>query len=259
MSPLQTDSRSSASTSAETQTQSLREVHERLVSFIAAHATLGKATLSLADSIVEFYSPQDAGFAPAVAFQTVAAEGISGLLCAQLQALVQTALRPLARFTAELSQMNALAKSCRQKAESEHHYAKKVDWLNSKLETERREDKRAVLQEKVELARLVDSSHQSSYDCFNPVFASICQFQEASYSHGHLLSSMLLRVARASLGTTALPMATAATVASAVPTVVPSLLLPENEGERVLKWRDDGISGGAGAAVYGGGGGGGSG
>ena len=28
---------------------------------------------------------------------------------------------------------------------------------------------------------MVDSSHQSSYDCFNPVFASICQFQEASY------------------------------------------------------------------------------
>lgn len=41
---------------------------------------------------------QDAGFAPAVAFQTVAAEGISGLLCAQLQALVETALRPLARY-----------------------------------------------------------------------------------------------------------------------------------------------------------------
>ena len=40
---------------------------------------------------------QDDGFAPAVAFQTMAAEGISGLLCAQLQALVQTALRPLAR------------------------------------------------------------------------------------------------------------------------------------------------------------------
>lgn len=59
MSPLQTDSRSSASTSSETQTQkSLREVHERLVSFIAAHTNLGKATLSLADSIVEFYSPQ---------------------------------------------------------------------------------------------------------------------------------------------------------------------------------------------------------
>lgn len=58
MPPLQTESRSSASTSSETQTQSLREVHERLVSFIAAHTSLGKATLSLADSIVEFYSPQ---------------------------------------------------------------------------------------------------------------------------------------------------------------------------------------------------------
>lgn len=35
-----------------------------------------------------------------------------------------------------------------------------------------------------EFRRLVDSSQQSSYDCFNPVFASICQFQEASYRWG---------------------------------------------------------------------------
>ncbi|CAB1097076.1 unnamed protein product [Ectocarpus sp. CCAP 1310/34] len=143
---------------------------------------------------------QDAGFAPAVAFQTVAAEGVSGLLCAQLQALVQTALRPLARFTAELGEMDTLFKACQRKRESEHHYAKKVNELNSKLEAERREDKRAVLQEKAarnirklaaartvrkqaseELSRLVVSSHQSSHDCFDPVFASICQFQEASY------------------------------------------------------------------------------
>ncbi|CAN0146698.1 unnamed protein product, partial [Hapterophycus canaliculatus] len=87
-----------SSVSSERHTQSLRNVHERLVAFISAHTSLGQATLGLADSIVEFYSPEDAGFAPAVAFQTVAAEGISGLLCAQLQALVETALRPLARY-----------------------------------------------------------------------------------------------------------------------------------------------------------------
>lgn len=45
---------------------------------------------------------QDEGFAPAVAFQTVAADGTSGLLCAQLQALVQTALQPLARCGANV-------------------------------------------------------------------------------------------------------------------------------------------------------------
>lgn len=39
-------------------TQGLREVHERLVSFIAAHTCLSKATLGLADSIVEFYAPE---------------------------------------------------------------------------------------------------------------------------------------------------------------------------------------------------------
>lgn len=38
-----------------------------------------------------------------------------------------------------------------------------------------------VRQATEELRRMVDSSNQSSYDCFNPVFASICQFQEASY------------------------------------------------------------------------------
>lgn len=31
------------------------------------------------------------------------------------------------------------------------------------------------------------SSHQSSYDCFNPVFASICQFQEATYRYTCIL------------------------------------------------------------------------
>lgn len=56
MSRLQTDNRSSMS--SERHTRSLREVHERLVSYIQAHSTLGKATLSLADSIVDFYLPQ---------------------------------------------------------------------------------------------------------------------------------------------------------------------------------------------------------
>ncbi|CAN0529611.1 unnamed protein product, partial [Ectocarpus sp. 12 AP-2014] len=207
----------------------------------------------------------DAGFAPAVAFQTVAADGVSGLLCAQLQALVQTALRPLARFTAELGEMDTLSKACQSKRESEHHYAKKVNELNGKLEAERREDKRAVLQEKAarnirklsaartvrkqaseELSRLVVSSHQSSHDCFDPVFASICQFQEASYSHGHLLASMLLRVVRSSLGTTALPMATADALNTH--TTAPPSPLPEGQGEGVLKWRDDGSDAGNTAA-----------
>lgn len=44
--------------SSERQTQSLREVHERLVSYVQAHSALGQATLSLADSIVDFYLPQ---------------------------------------------------------------------------------------------------------------------------------------------------------------------------------------------------------
>lgn len=39
-------------------TQTLREVHERLVAFISAHSVLSNATLRLADSIVEFYSPE---------------------------------------------------------------------------------------------------------------------------------------------------------------------------------------------------------
>ncbi|CAM9820259.1 unnamed protein product, partial [Ectocarpus fasciculatus] len=252
-------------------TQSLREVHERLVSFVQCHTQLASSTIGLADAILDFYSPEDAGFAPAVAFQTVAAEGVSGLLCAQLQALVQTALRPLARFTAELGEMDTLSKACRRKRESENHYARKVNELNGKLEAERREDKRAVLQEKAarniqklaaartgrkqasdELSRLVVSSHQSSQDCFNPVFASICQFQEASYSHGHLLASMLLRVVRSSLGTTALPMATAGALNAH--TTAPPSPLPEGRGEGVLKWRDDGSDAGdsgAGVAVGG--------
>lgn len=46
------------SVSSERHTQSLRNVHERLVAFISAHASLGQATLGLADSIVEFYSPE---------------------------------------------------------------------------------------------------------------------------------------------------------------------------------------------------------
>lgn len=33
------------------------------------------------------------------------------------------------RFTAELGEMDALAKSCRMKGESEHHYARKVRTL----------------------------------------------------------------------------------------------------------------------------------
>lgn len=44
-----------------------------------------------------FANMKDDGFAPALAFQTMAAEGTSGLLCAQIQALVQTAVKPLAR------------------------------------------------------------------------------------------------------------------------------------------------------------------
>lgn len=56
MSRLQTDS--TTSMSSERQTQSLREVHERLVSYVQAHSALGKATLNLADSIVDFYLPQ---------------------------------------------------------------------------------------------------------------------------------------------------------------------------------------------------------
>lgn len=59
---------------------------------------IAAALFSLFALVGALSCPQDAGFAPAVAFQTVAAEGVSGLLCAQLQALVQTALRPLARY-----------------------------------------------------------------------------------------------------------------------------------------------------------------
>ncbi|CAM9247820.1 unnamed protein product [Ectocarpus sp. 8 AP-2014] len=157
--------------------------------------------------------------------------------------------------------MDTLSKACQRKRESEHHYAKKVNELNGKLEAERREDKRAVLQEKAarnirklaaartvrkqaweELSRLVVSSHQSSHDCLDPVFASICQFQEASYSHGHLLASMLLRVVRSGLGTTALPMATADALNTH--TTAPPSPLPEGQGEGVLKWRDDGSDAG---------------
>lgn len=47
-----------SSVSSDRHTQSLRNVHERLVAFISAHTTLGQATLGLADSIVEFYSPE---------------------------------------------------------------------------------------------------------------------------------------------------------------------------------------------------------
>lgn len=36
----------------------LRLVHGRLLGYIAAHNALSKATLELADSIVEFYSPE---------------------------------------------------------------------------------------------------------------------------------------------------------------------------------------------------------
>ena len=36
----------------------LRQIHERLVDFIAAQVALSKATLRLADSIVDFYAPE---------------------------------------------------------------------------------------------------------------------------------------------------------------------------------------------------------
>lgn len=55
-----------SSMSSERHTKSLREVHERLVAYVHAHSALGKATLSLADSIVDFYLPQvSAELAPA--------------------------------------------------------------------------------------------------------------------------------------------------------------------------------------------------
>lgn len=55
MSRLQTEN---SSVSTDRHMQSLREVHERLVAFINAHVGLSKFTLSLADSIVDFYSPE---------------------------------------------------------------------------------------------------------------------------------------------------------------------------------------------------------
>lgn len=36
----------------------LLQIHKRLVDFIAAHTSLSKATLRLADSIVDFYAPE---------------------------------------------------------------------------------------------------------------------------------------------------------------------------------------------------------
>ncbi|CAB1097077.1 unnamed protein product [Ectocarpus sp. CCAP 1310/34] len=39
-------------------TQSLREVHERLVSFVQCHTQLASSTIGLADSILDFYSPE---------------------------------------------------------------------------------------------------------------------------------------------------------------------------------------------------------
>lgn len=67
MSRLQTDSRPSMS--SERQIQSLREVHERLVSYVQAHSALGKATLSLADSIVDFYLPQVLAYCCAASYR----------------------------------------------------------------------------------------------------------------------------------------------------------------------------------------------
>lgn len=55
MSRLQTES---SSVSTDRHMQSLREVHERLSAFINARNQLSKFTLSLADSIVDFYSPE---------------------------------------------------------------------------------------------------------------------------------------------------------------------------------------------------------
>lgn len=58
---LQTDRSSRASMSSERQTRSLREVHERLVSYVAAKSNLCNATMALADSIVDFYLPEVGG------------------------------------------------------------------------------------------------------------------------------------------------------------------------------------------------------
>lgn len=56
---------------------------------------------------------------------------------------------------------------------------------------------------------------------------------------------MLLQVVRSSLGTTALPLATAAADPGMMPTAVPSSSSPlqESEGEGVLRWRHDGAQG----------------
>lgn len=64
MSPIHVGQSSSAAMPAvagnglSTDSQSLRAVHDRLLEFIAAHSTLSKVTLALADSIVEFYLPE---------------------------------------------------------------------------------------------------------------------------------------------------------------------------------------------------------
>ena len=55
MSRLQTEN---SSVSTDRHMQSLREVHERLCAFINAQNGMSKCTLSLADSIVDFYSPE---------------------------------------------------------------------------------------------------------------------------------------------------------------------------------------------------------
>lgn len=44
--------------SRQAQHQGLRDVHQRLVGFVAAQTSLSKATLALADSVVDFYSPE---------------------------------------------------------------------------------------------------------------------------------------------------------------------------------------------------------
>jgi len=66
--------------SSERQTQSLREVHQRLVSYVAAHSNLCNATMALADSIVDFYLPEvGAGESSLLEVSDPSAAGVDGV------------------------------------------------------------------------------------------------------------------------------------------------------------------------------------